>query len=90
MTLRCEHCGSPGTIQVQVTVQAPGDHYHKFTKAMFKHNDVQIISANWETTDFICGNPDCGRVSDGYGNYVTKLERRVKELEAQIAQSEKK
>jgi hypothetical protein len=90
MTLRCTHCGSLGVIQTQVTVQAPGDLYFQFTKRMFKRTDVQIISAQWETTDFICGNPACGRVRDSLGNYVTKLERRVQELEDQVAQLEKK
>jgi hypothetical protein len=36
----------------------------------------------WETADFICTNPECGKVVDGYGNYVTNLKKEVERLKA--------
>lgn len=88
MTLLCIHCGSEGRIQVQAVVSAPGTLYHALSKANFRSKDVYFMGVLWETTDFICGNEKCRRVSKGYGNYVTnlkaeneQLKKRVKELE---------
>ena len=36
----------------------------------------------WETADFICTNPKCGKVLNGYGNYVTNLKKEVERLKA--------
>ena len=36
----------------------------------------------WETADFICTNPECRKVLDGYGNYVTSLEKEVERLKS--------
>jgi len=83
--LTCQHCGSKGRIMVQTVITAPSDLFRQFSKKHLRSKDVQTHGTLWETCDFICGNEACGRVTKGYGNYVTKLEKRVKELEATLA-----
>ncbi|GBG14851.1 polysaccharide synthesis protein GtrA [Novimethylophilus kurashikiensis] len=82
--MKCEKCGSDTRMQVQVTLSAPGSAYHQLTKKDFHRKEFQVLGANWETANFICTNPDCCHVSDGYGNYVTKLEKKNKELSAEV------
>lgn len=84
--MRCDKCGSPTRMQVQVTVSAPGERYHRLAKQVFRRKDVELLGANWETADFICTNPQCQHVRDGYGNYVTGLEKQSRELAAEVAQ----
>ena len=43
---------------------------------------MYLIGVLWETADFICTNPKCGKVLDGYGNYVTNLKKEVERLKA--------
>lgn len=83
--MKCEKCGSETRMQVQLSISAPGACYRKLSKQVFRGKDVQVLGANWETADFICTNPTCGHVRDGYGNYVTNLEKRNEALEAEIA-----
>lgn len=84
-TMKCSYCGSPDyRFQVQATISAPAALYHQLSKQNLRRKDVFMLGVNWETVDFICGNPKCGRVTDGYGNYVTRLEGRVKELELKL------
>lgn len=41
---------------------------------------MYLIGVLWDTADFICTNPKCGKVLDGYGNYVTNLKKEVERL----------
>lgn len=84
--MNCEKCGSPTRMQVQVTVSAPGEFYHKLAKRVFRRKDVDVLGVNWETADFICTKPGCHHVRDGYGNYVTNLRKQVQALEAEVTQ----
>jgi hypothetical protein len=59
--------------------------YRLFSKQNLRSKDVHLQGVLWETTDFICSSSSCGRVTNGYGNYVSKLKERVDKLEAQIA-----
>lgn len=80
----CQRCGSPTRIQVQATIEAPSELAHQFSKANMRRADVHFMGVLWETMDTICTNPKCMNVTDGYGNYVTKLAKRVKELESEL------
>ena len=81
---KCQHCGSDGRIQVQAVVEAPAELAHQFSKQNMKRKDVFFRGVLWETMDFICGNPDCQKVTDGYGNYVTNLAKENERLKAEI------
>jgi hypothetical protein len=59
--------------------------YRLFSKQNLRSKEVHLQGVLWETTDFICESKDCGRVTNGYGNYVSKLKERVDELEKQDA-----
>lgn len=76
----CDHCGSPMRMQVQAVISAPSDMMHMLTKQNLRSKDVNMMAVLWETADYICTSPECGRVVDGYGNYVTNLEKEVKRL----------
>lgn len=80
----CTKCGSPTRIQVQAAISAPGEMYHQFSKSNIAKKEVYLMGVLWDTTDFICTDPRCGYVLDGYGNYVTGLEKENEELKAQI------
>ena len=84
MSFDCERCGSPTRMQVLATISAPGELAHKFSKQNLRRGDVHILGVNWETADYICTNVKCRHVLDGYGNYVSNLEKEVKKLRAQI------
>jgi hypothetical protein len=86
---KCTHCGSDGRIQVQAVVEAPSELAHQFNKTNMKRKDVFFRGVLWETMDFICGNENCRKVSDGYGNYVTNLKKENDELKRKIAELEK-
>ena len=43
---------------------------------------MYLMGVLWETADFICTNPECRKVLDGYGNYVTSLEKEVERLKS--------
>lgn len=72
-------------MQVQAVISAPGELAHQFSKKNLRSKEVYLMGVLWETADYICAEPNCGRrVLDGYGNYVTGLKKRVKELETII------
>lgn len=77
--MNCPRCNTPMRMQVHATISAPSSLMHKFSKTNLRSKDVWLVGVNWETADHICR---CGHVVDGYGNYVSRLEKRVKELEA--------
>lgn len=78
--MKCIHCGSPTRMQVQATISAPGELAHQFSKTNLRRKDVHLIGVQWETADFICTNPECQRVTDGYGNYVSNLKKENERL----------
>ncbi len=80
--MKCEECGSPTQMQVQAVISAPGDLAHQFTKKNLRRKDVHLMGVLWETADFICTNPECGAIANGYGNYVTELKKEVERLRA--------
>ena len=86
--MKCIHCGGKTRIQVQAVISAPGELAHQFSKKNLRSKEVYLMGVLWETADYICVEPNCGRVLDGYGNYVTGLKKRVKELEARLAEFE--
>lgn len=88
MSNSCLKCGAPTRMQVQATISAPGDLAHQFSKQNLRRKDVYLLGVNWETADFICTNPKCGSVRDGYGNYVTNLEKEVKRLREMLESRE--
>lgn len=81
---KCELCGSPVRIMLQTTIVIPGDLAHKMTKHAYRRKDVELWGCNWDCADFICTNPKCRKVTNGYGNYVKNLEQKVKELESKL------
>lgn len=87
--MKCVHCGSDGRIQVLANIAAPAELAHQFSKANLRKKDVYLLGVNWETMDFLCGNEKCGRVTDGYGNYVTNLAKENELLKVKIAELEK-
>lgn len=82
--MNCIYCGSGTRMQVQAVISAPGELAHQFSKKNLRSKEVYLMGVLWETADYICIEPNCGRVLDGYGNYVTGLKKRVKELEDTI------
>jgi hypothetical protein len=75
-------------MQVQAVISAPGELAHKLSKQNLRRRDVYLIGVLWDTADFICTNPKCGKVLDGYGNYVTNLEKEVERLKAKYEDDE--
>jgi hypothetical protein len=82
--MKCPKCGSDTRMMVQTCITAPGDLHHNLPKAAYRRKDVELKGVLWETADFICTNDKCGHVTDGYGNYVTKLEKKANEREATV------
>jgi len=78
--MKCERCGSDTRMQVQALISAPGELAHKFVLENLRRGDVYLIGVLWETADFICTNPKCGKVLNGYGNYVTNLKKELEQL----------
>lgn len=76
----CKHCGSATKAMVQMIACAPSEMMHNFTKANMRSKDFELMGVLWETADFLCQNKDCGRVTDGYGNYVTNLKKENQRL----------
>lgn len=75
----CQHCGSEHTdVMVQQQVVFPSEHSHNLTRKFMASKEFRHLGILWETGDIICR--DCGRVSDGFGNYVTNLAKSNKEL----------
>lgn len=86
----CERCGAPLRMQVQAVLSAPGELTHQFSKSNLRRKDVYLLGVLWETADYICTNPACGKVTDGYGNYVTWLKKEVERLKEKYEPDELK
>ena len=86
--MKCIHCGSPTRMQVQATISAPGELNHQLSKTNLRRKDVHLIGVQWETADYICTNPKCQRVTDGYGNYVSNLKKENEQLKEALARYE--
>lgn len=82
--MTCGKCGSETRIMTQITISAPSRFYGKFSKKNLASKEVELLGASWEGTDFICTNPKCGFVVDGFGSYIKKLEKEVKELREKL------
>ena len=80
--MECDRCGSPTRMQVEAVISAPGELAHRFSKQNLRSKDVYLLGVMWETAGFICTNPKCGKVRDGYMNYVTNLKKEVERLKA--------
>ena len=76
-------------MQVQATISAPGELAHKFGKSNLRRGDVHLLGVQWETADYICSNPKCGHVVDGYGNYVSNLKKENDRLKKENVRLEK-
>jgi hypothetical protein len=61
---------------VMATVSAPGEFFGNLTKANIRRKDVYLSGVNWETANFICTNEECRYIYAGYGNYISKLEKK--------------
>lgn len=86
----CEKCGSPTRAMVQMAVSAPSEMMYDFTKKNMKSADFKIHGVIWETADFICTNQSCQHVTNGYGNYVTRLKKENETLKLKISLMESK
>ena len=75
MTHLCERCGGPTQMQVQAVISAPSELEHQFSKQNLRSKDVHLLGVLWETADYICTNPECQYVTNGYGNYVSNLKK---------------
>lgn len=60
-------------MQVQTTISCPSSMNRHFTKRNMRKKEVYFLGVNWETADYIC--PKCGFIIQGYGNYVSRLEK---------------
>jgi 1-deoxy-D-xylulose 5-phosphate reductoisomerase len=81
--MNCPKCNALMNMTVQIGISCPSALEGKFTKDMFKYSNVQIEYANWDTARYHCLK--CGYDSgSGIGNYITKLEDKIKKLENQM------
>lgn len=78
----CERCGSPTKAMLQMSVCAPSEMMHNFSKKNIRSAEFQIHGVLWETADFICTNEACRHITDGYGNYVTRLKKENEKLKS--------
>jgi hypothetical protein len=72
-------------MQVLAGISAPGALSHQFSKQDLRSKEVWLTHVNWETADYLCTNPKCRHVTNGYGNYVTRLSDENKALREEIA-----
>lgn len=77
---KCLRCGSETRMHVNAVISAPAELLYEFSKSNLRRRDVYLIGVKWDTTDFICTNPRCNTVTNGYGNYVSNLEKEVARL----------
>lgn len=70
---------------VQAVLSAPGELAHQFSKQNLRRKDVYLMGVLWETADYICTNEACQYIIDGYGNYVTGLEKENDRLKQELA-----
>ncbi len=80
MEFNCPKCSGPMRMQVQAVISAPSNLAHRLSKANLRSKEVYLMGVLWETANHICTNPKCCHVLDGYGNYVTNLEKEVRRL----------
>lgn len=78
----CERCGGESRVMVMMQVSAPSSMMYKFSKKNMASKEFTIWGVNWETADFICTK--CGYTTNGYGNYVKKLEKENEELKQKL------
>ena len=76
----CSKCGSKTRMNVLAGISAPSELSHQFSKSNLRQKEVWLTHVNWETADYICTNPLCCHITNGYGNYVTGLEKRIQQL----------
>ncbi|MEG1121261.1 MAG: hypothetical protein RSE62_03560 [Citrobacter sp.] len=74
---------------VQAVIVAPSTYRHEFSKKMMRDKNVHFSGVLWETADYICKDPDCRCVTNGYGNYVTRLRKKV-DLQSVAMQEDKR
>jgi len=87
--MNCPECNKVLDMRVQVGIKAPSDLEGKFTKGMFRNKNVWLEYTLWETATYSCSY--CGhRVGRLGGNYTTKLEDENKQLQARVAELEKR
>lgn len=75
----CPKCGGKQRMHVVATISAPADMYGQLHKANLREKGVYLMGVNWETADFMCEVCGC-LTKDGYGNYVTRLEKENQKL----------
>lgn len=81
---KCEKCGADTNAMVQMSVCAPSSMIHNFSKKNMSKKEFRVLGVLWETADLLCTNEKCGYVTDGYGNYVSKLAKENKELKEKL------
>lgn len=86
--MKCPNCDSTMRMQTLAVISAPAELSHNLTKQNLRRKDVHLMGVLWETADYICENPECRHVTNGYGNYVTNLEKDNKVLRAALAAKE--
>ena len=82
MSVICPHCNSAEhvSMMVQATIRAPATLAHQFSKKNLRRKDCYLMGVNWETAEYVCCKCNV-LIKDGYGDYVSRLEKRVVELE---------
>jgi hypothetical protein len=60
---------------------------HQFSKKNLRKKEVYLMGVLWETADYICTNPKCGKVVDGYGNYVSNLKKENEILKKKLMEA---
>jgi hypothetical protein len=71
---------------VQATLCTDGKYYANFTKRNLRYKESYLNSVNWETADFLCVNKKCRHVTNGLGNYVSRLEKELAKLKLQTSE----
>lgn len=77
----CPKCGKPMRMMVQATIVAPAELTSQFSKTNLRRKDVYLMGVSWDGADYLC--EEHGLIIGGYGNYVTKLEEKVKRIETE-------
>ena len=83
----CIHCGSPDVrLMAQMTVTFPAHMEHNLTAKNRRSKEFRVTGVQWETVDVICSK--CSHVTDGYGNYVTRLRKAAEHARDMLANRE--
>lgn len=80
----CERCGSTTRAMGNIKISIPSEFVYNLSKKNIRSKEFRIMGALWETFDFICTNVSCGKVTDGYGNYVTNLQKENERLKLEV------